>query len=109
MTAGIGIMIQQAQGCSGELYKLSCRCTLEAIMQWVPTAKHVPQLLPRVVTICYCRHRPDVIFPSRSNALVKQTLPWPALKAVYLTIEVERNPYLYYPVLDAFDQTVRLI
>ena len=36
-----------------------------------------------------------------------RTLAWLTLKAVYLTLKVNRNPKLYYPVLGAFDPTVR--
>ena len=50
-----------------------------------------------------------VILLSRSKALIEQTLSWLTLKAVDLTVNVKQNCDLYYPILYAFDQTVRPI
>ena len=41
--------------------------------------------------------------------LVEQTLAWLTLKAVYLTLKVNRNPKLYNSVLGAFHPTVRTV
>ena len=63
--------------------------------------KEIRHTQKALLIVMYC------IFPSRSNGLVERTLACLTLKAVHLTLKVNRNPKLYYLGLGAFDPTVR--